>query len=187
MVYEAVLKHAESSYKEITEISINLDKKADDLMKISGTVGAALAAAGRIAGISNALNSRPVMLAVGCLVVTMLICARARKPSKKVVPMPVKRLIQVAETSALGYIPDEDEEAEEVTTPNVPDPVWTPSPPELLPTPNQVKATIAASYHWATAGTEYLIEWKARLITAATFTFCVGLILLVYGFQRPLW
>lgn len=183
VVYEVVLKHAENSYKEVTEISATLDRKADDLMKISGAVGAALAAAGRIAGISQALTSRPIVLAVGCLVATMLICARARKPSKKIVPMTVRTAIELAEMSGLKYIPDEDEEADEKADQIGPEPSWTPQPPELVPSPNQVKATIAASYHWAVTGTKYVIEWKARLITVATFAFCLGLILLVLGFQ----
>jgi hypothetical protein len=192
VVYEAVLKHAENSYKEVTEVSANLDRKADDLMKISGAVGAALAAAGRIAGITSALTSRPVLLAVGCLVATMLICARARKPVKKIVPMTVKAAMEVAEKSGLPYIPDEEEDVEDDAGPDSADRettavAWSPTPPDVLPSTAQMKATIAASYHWAIAGTQYVIDWKARLITAATLVFCIGLILLVVGFQGPLW
>jgi hypothetical protein len=188
-VYEAVLKHAENSYKEVTEVSTNLDKKADDLMKISGTVGAALAAAGRIAGISTALTSRPVLLAVGCLVITMLICARARKPVKKIIPMTVRTVMEVVELSSLPFIPEEGEDEGESDSAGgeTPTSAWTPPPPNVLPTTVQIKATIAASYHWAIAGTQYVIEWKARLITFATLTFCIGLVLLVVGFQGPLW
>ena len=187
-VYEAILEFAEKSYAEMTHISDGLDKKADDLMKISGTVGAALAAAGRISSATAWLTSRPLMFAIGCLVFTMLVCARARKPMKKVVPMTIKAAIEVAEQSALPYLATETGgkgtiEAAAQDPGEASGVVIIPLP--VRPSALQVKAVIAASYHWATVGTQYVIEWKAQQIKRATIAFCSGLVLLVYAFLRP--
>jgi hypothetical protein len=187
-IYEAILDFAEKSYEEMVNVSDGLDKKADDLMKISGTIGAALAAAGRISGASALLSSRPVLFSVGSLVFTMLICARTRKPVKKIVPMTIKAAIEVAECGVLPYVATEIGDAGTVeataTTPSE-DPGVVIIPLPVHPSALQVKATIAASYHWATVGTQYVIEWKAKQIGRATFAFCLGLVLLVYTFLQP--
>jgi len=180
-VYDPVLSYAQKSYDEMVEIADNLDKKADDLMKISGAVGAALAAAGRISGASTVLASPLVLVAIGCLVFTMLVCARSRKPMRKVVPLTVRAAIEVVEQSALPPVPLENGAPEA----EAPEDESVQAPRLVHPTGFQVKAVIAASYHWAIVGTQFVIEWKATQISRATFLFCLGLILLVSGFLRP--
>ena len=181
-VYEAVLKYAENYYKEVIDTSDALDKKSDDLMRISGTVAAALAAAGRIESLQAAFGSVFIVFAIICLVLSMLICASARRPVRKAVPMTIKAAMEVTELSGIPMIPDEDENFVED---NSVDLLKSWSPTILVtPTTAQVKATIAASYHWAVTGTQVVVEWKANLLKRATFVFCVGLVLIVVGFLQ---
>ena len=180
LVYDAVLDYAKDSYKDITEVSDVLDKKADDLMKTSGAIAAALAAAGRIPSVQAVLTSWPVLTAITCLVVAMILCANARRPVKKVVPMTVKAVLEIVELSSLPFVSDEeDDESENNESSTL---LWTPARAEVNPTKTQIKAIIAASYYWAIAGTQFTIEWKATLLKLATFFFCVSLIILVVGF-----
>lgn len=179
-VYEAVLKYAEKYYGEVVDTSDTLDKKADDLMRISGTVAAALAAAGRIESLKVAFGSLYVVIAIVCLVVAMVICALARRPVRKAVPMTIKAAMEVAELSGIPMIPDEDEDSNETNNSILPK-LWQPTI-LVTPTTAQVNATVAASYHWAVTGTQVVIEWKAKLLKRATFMFCASLILIVTGF-----
>ncbi len=184
-VYEAILDHAKDLYKEIAEVSGELDKKADDLLKISAAIGAAIAAAGRIASIQDALTTFPVFAAIICLIITMLLCTRARKPIKNVVPINIRTVLEVAEQARLPAIQKDGFDVLQPAPP-VSDVKVSESSIVINPSPEQVKAVIAASYHWAVTGTQYVTEWKARLVTTANFIFCLGLTLLIFGFAGPL-
>ena len=181
-VYETILDHAKGLYKEITEISEGLDKKADELTKISAAIGAALAAAGRIASIQDALTTFPVFIAIICLIVTMLIGSWARRPTRTVVPMNARTALEVAEQTHLPTIPEDGV----AVSPSAPDVEMTEPSTKVIPSPAQVKAVIAASYHWAVTGTQYVVEWKARLVTTANLFFCFGLTMLIFGLAGPL-
>jgi hypothetical protein len=213
-VYGAVLGFAERTYDETNSLTDILDKKADDLMKIAGVVGAALAAGGRIEGASEFLkSSRYLHLAIGSLIFTMLVCARARKPAKRTVPMTIRTALVVTDTSVippgetdnepanidsptpaleLGVGGDEamrEEAANENegagTDGNEMDQDLDRGQAKKRPTKTQMEAGIAASYHYATVGIQMMNDWKARQLSRATFLFCSGLILLMLAFLRP--
>ena len=150
-VYDAVLKYAESYHKEVIETSDAIDKNSDELMRISGTVAAALAAAGHIESLQAAYGSVFIVVAIIRLVLSMLICASARRPVRKAVPMTIKAAMEVAELSGLPKIPNEDEELVETDQKDFSN-LWSPAV-IVTPTTAQVNATIAASYHWAVTGT----------------------------------
>lgn len=187
-IYGVVQGLAERSYQELVALADNLDRKADDLMKTSAALAAALAAAGRIAGASALLeHPRLILASVGCLVATLLLCARIRTPSNKAAALSIRSVLAIADVGVDPSIagikglelahPDRPTGEHEL-----------PGDDESVGslTENQLKAVIAASYELALAGLELLIDWKEDQLRWATRLFTLALLLLILALARAI-
>jgi len=172
-IYSAILKHAEGHYQLSLDMVNALDRKADDLMKFAGVIGAAIATAGRIAGMNGIVSgSRLFPLSVASLVVTVLIAARTRRPATMATALDISAAIEIADVSTVPPV---------VSDPPVDPSDWPP------PTKFQFEAALAASYHAAATGLLVVIDWKASQLRRATFFFCLGMVLLALVYLRLLW
>jgi len=94
-VYEPVLHFAERQYDQMVKLAENLDKKADDLMRTAGTIGAALLTAATL--LLGSGRATLVLPAVVCLVLVVIAAARIRGPVALTVPMSARDLLNVAD------------------------------------------------------------------------------------------
>lgn len=187
-IYGVVQNLAERSYQELVGLADNLDRKADDLMKTAAALAAALAAAGRIVGASALLeHPRLILASVGCLVATLLLCARIRTPSDKARTLSIRSALTIADVGV-----DPSSAADEKLAPTHPDqPMGTQGVPggaEAVGslTENQLKAVIAATYDFASAGLEILLDWKEDQLRWATRLFTMALLLLILALARAI-
>lgn len=93
-LYSIVLKFSEQRYEQTLKIYDSIDKKADDLMRTAGALGAALVAAAKLLDMSQ---PRAIVPAVGFLVISVIIAARSRWPAESKTPMSARDYFQVAD------------------------------------------------------------------------------------------
>jgi hypothetical protein len=93
-VHSVVLQFAESRYDQICDVFEKLDKKADDLIRTAGAIGAALVAAAKFVEVGRPSLVAP---AVACLVLASIVATRARGPALLTLPIHVRDLLKVAD------------------------------------------------------------------------------------------
>lgn len=162
-IYKVTLDYAEKRYKAALDLSAELDKKLDDLVRIAATVGTIIATVVRVLGTTlvnhNPFKGSPLLMpSLLCFAVTILVAAWSRRPSKIRTPVEIRGILVL--TDKQSYMTPGGEQ------------VW-----ECL-SEERIKGLLTSSYHLAEVGTNELNDWKATQLLRATIFFGLGVVLL---------
>lgn len=161
--YKVTLDYAEKRYKAALDLSAELDKKLDDLVRIAATIGTIIATVVRVLGTTlvnhNPFKGSPWLIpSLLCFAVTILVAAWSRRPSKIRTPAQIRGVLVL--TDKQSYMTPAGEQ------------VWGYLSEE------KIKGLLTSSYHLAEVGTNELNDWKATQLIRATIFFCLGVTLL---------
>jgi hypothetical protein len=155
-LYAPILIFSERYYERALKSTENLDKKADDLIRVASAIGAALAATAKIAGASKAVVMLP---AIGLLILTIIIATRARLPAFQATPIDIRTLIEIAKHESSHKVLGILGELNRVS----------------IQSKGQVEQIIAATIQCAVVGVQLLNDWKAKQIERASTLFCLAM------------
>lgn len=157
--YRITLEYAEKRYKACLDLSADLDKKLDDLVRTAATVGTIIATVMRFLGTDNPFRDSKLLIpSLICFGVTVLVAAWSRRPTKIRTPAKIRGVLVV--TDKPSYIKGTGEQ------------IWG------YLSEGKIKALLTSSFHLAEVGTNEVNEWKAKQLRRATIFFCVGVVLL---------
>ncbi len=157
--YKVTLAYAESRYKASLDLSTDLDKKLDDLVRTAATVGTIIATVIRFLGTDNPFkDSKLLVPSLVCFGVTVLVAAWSRRPAKIRTPAKIRGVLMVTDKPSYRALSGEQ--------------MW------AFLSEQKLKGLLTSSYHIAEVGTNDVNEWKAKQLRRATIFFCVGIVLL---------
>lgn len=158
--YDSVLKYAERQHDQLIKMIDVLDNKAEALMKFAATIGAVLSALVQLLKDNPIFDLISIKISLVFYLLSMLLCIIVRMPSKTIIPMSVKTLIDVAEGVNIN-------QCDQFSSKQEP------------PSNTEVDAIMAASYYYASMGLKNNIIIKAKMLSIATCVFSYGIVITV--------
>ncbi len=169
--YKVTLDYAEKRYKAALDLSAELDKKLDDLVRTAATIGTIIATVARVLGPSLASENpfkhqKLLVLSLFFLTLTILIGAWSRRPAKIRTPVKMRGILMLVDKQSYRTPGGEQ--------------MW------RFLSEEQIKGLLTSSFHVAEIGTNELNDWKASQLVRATSLFCLGIgvlfVTLIYSY-----